>query len=568
MKLFGWFRKKEEEVAEKRASLANPDPWMFEAFGADPSSSGESVNERTALGVSAYYAALRNISQDFGKLPVHAYRKQKNKSRERLDGSRIDRIMQNPNPEMTAMSFKEVMVGNALVHGNAYAEIQLDNANRPVALWPIPSRSVTPYRMSNGQLIYRVKQEQREVVLRPNQVFHLKGIGGDGIVGYSIIQEAKHSLGLGLAAQKSAGKFYANGARLSGVLQCPVALEDQARKNLKESWVAAYQGSGNAGKTPLLEEGIEFKAISISPEDAQFIEQQKFTVTEICRWFNIPPHKLMDLERATFSNIEHQAIAYQQDAIQPWAVRFEQEAKRKLISQSDVYIEVNIDALLRADTATRFEVYSKAIASGIRTMNEVRQLENLEPKEGGDELFANGGLMPISKLLADDPVMPPVAPAPDPEPQPEEDQQEPEEDSRSDLMANLVNAHVDVLSSAYSSLMTMEQDKASKAEKRGDLAEWADEFYSGHPDYVRARIGSSLEAHARTVWAVTKNGAMPQWAELAVQEAIVEASKRHAEASRESINNGIDPEDFSAERAEIFAADELRNINKLIEEMK
>ena len=206
-------------------------------------------------------------------------------------------------------------------------------------------------------------------------------------MGYSPITLAKDCIGLGLAAERFGASFFSNGARLGGILQHPAKLSQEAADRLRESWGNAYGGSGNTGKTAILEEGMNFTQLGIPPDDAQFLETRKFQVDDIARWYGVPPHMVGSMESATFSNIEHQQIEYVTHTLRSWLVRWEQELQRKIYMDDTIFPQFIVDGLLRGDTKTRYESYRVARETGWLSVNEIRGLENLNPIDGGDQFI-------------------------------------------------------------------------------------------------------------------------------------------------------------------------------------
>ena len=238
------------------------------------------------------------------------------------------------------------------------------------------------------------------VYLLPEDVLHIPALGFDGLVGYSPIAMAKNSIGVGLACEEYGAKFFANGAAPSGVLEHPGTIKDITR--LRESWNAIYGGSKNAGKVAILEEGMHYSPISISPNEAQFLETRKFQVDEIARIFHVPPHMIGDLERSTFSNIEQQSLEFVKYTLEPWLVRWEQSMARVLISPSDkaqYFIKFNVDGLLRGDYQSRMSGYATARQNGWMSTNDIRELENLDripAEDGGDLYLINGNMTKLA----------------------------------------------------------------------------------------------------------------------------------------------------------------------------
>ena len=270
----------------------------------------------------------------------------------------------------------------------------------------MPDR-MTVDRDKNGHLYYKYTKsgddaptmETGSVILDPSEVLHVPGLGFDGLVGYSPIAMAKNAIGLAIAAEEYGSKFYANGAAPSGVLEHPGTLKDPAR--VRDSWNSTFGGSSNSHKVAVLEEGMKYTPISISPNEAQFLETRKFQINEIARIFRVPPHMVGDLEKSSFSNIEQQSLEFVKYTLDPWVVRWEQALYRTLLSEEEkktLFFKFNVEGLLRGDYASRMNGYATARQNGWMSANDIRELEDLDriPAElGGDLYLVNGNMLPL-----------------------------------------------------------------------------------------------------------------------------------------------------------------------------
>lgn len=349
--------------------------------------SGQYVDEDVALRYATVWRCIDVTAKAIGILPQSVYEKTKTGRKERLDGV-IRWILHNqPNPEMNPYQFKHALVTHLLSWGNAYCEIERDSADRPLWLWPLTPDRVKPFRdASSQQIIYRVRnQGAADSELEARNVLHLRGLGFDGLIGYSPIRKAAESIGLGLAMEEFGASFFGNGSHMGGYLTHPQRLSDPARKNLEDS-LQKRSGRKNAGKWLVLEEGLTPQQMSIPPDEAQFLESRKHHPIEICRWFGVPPHKVFQLERATWNNIEHQNLEFASDAVQPIVTQFEQEADLKLfgrVNRGVLYTKFNMAALLRGDQKSRFEAYEIGHRNGWLNADEIRALEDMNPIPGG-----------------------------------------------------------------------------------------------------------------------------------------------------------------------------------------
>lgn len=379
--------------------------WQGGWFGGTATAAGTRVTPNTALEVAAVWACVRVISETVGMIPLNIYRRDGAGGKYRASDHPLHHILHNePNPEMTSTSFRTTLQAHILTHGNAYVEIVRNARGNPIALWPLQPDRVSIRRSERGMLEYRVQGDVGGVVsLQQHDVLHIQGLSGDGIVGYSPIRAARESIGLSLASEEYGASFFGNGALPGGILTHAGNLGEEAQGRLMRSWEKLHKGSGGAKKVAVLEEGMEWKPMSIPPEEAQFLQTRRFQVEEIARWYNVPLHVIQHLENATFSNIEHQSIEFTTRTIQPWLIRWEQELNRKLLgprSRGDngLFIEHLVDGLLRGDIKARYESYKTARYGGWMSANDIRRLENMNPIDGGDVYLVQSNMVPIDKV--------------------------------------------------------------------------------------------------------------------------------------------------------------------------
>lgn len=365
---------------------------------------GVRVDERTALNISAVWAAVSMIAGAVATLPLFFYRRVEGGKEQYREHHLFALLHDRPNNEMGSFVFRELLTQHVLLWGNAYAEIQRDSGNRVVGLWPVTPDRVMPYRNDAGTIRYKVSNGGRrpDADLPADRMLHIRGLGFDGIQGYSVIGMARQSLGLTVAAEKFGAQFFGNGAHASLVAQHPNRMSEAAQKRFKESLKDAITGD-NALSIVVLEEGIEIEKVSIPPDDAQFLETRKLQNEEISRWFNIPPHKIKDLERSTNNNIEQQAIEYVQDTLDPWLGRWKEELTRKLVSPLErgrQFFEFQVKGRLRGDTAAQTDHYARMFANGFYSIDEVRAFEGMNPLPNGlgQRHFIQGAMVPLDRI--------------------------------------------------------------------------------------------------------------------------------------------------------------------------
>ncbi len=367
---------------------------------------GKQINEHTAMQMTAVYSCVRILAETVACLPLHVYKYNSSGGKEKYIKHPLYKLLHDePNPEMTSFSFRETLMSHLLLWGNAYAQIIRNARGEVIALYPLMPNKMTVDRDKNGRLFYLYQRstedvptigKDSQVYLDPTNVLHIPGLGFDGLVGYSPIAMAKNAVGLSMATEEYGAKFFANGAAPGGVLEHPGTIKDPQK--VKDSWNSAYQGSANSHRVAVLEEGMKYQPIGISPEQAQFLETRKFQINEIARIFRVPPHMLADLEKSSFSNIEQQSLEFVKYTLDPWVIRWEQTMCRSLLMESEkpeVFIKFNVDGLLRGDYASRMSGYATARQNGWMSTNDIRELENLDrisAELGGDLYLINGAM--------------------------------------------------------------------------------------------------------------------------------------------------------------------------------
>ena len=377
------------------------------------STAGKNVTERSAMQMTAVYSCVRVLSEAVASLPLHVYKYRSDGGKEKAIDHTLYRLLHDePNPEMTSFVFRETLMTHLLPWGNAYAQVIRNGKGEVIALYPLMPNRMQVNRNEKGQLYYQYTtssddaptMEGSAVVLMPEDVLHIPGLGFDGLVGYSPIAMAKNAIGLAIATEEYGAKFFANGAAPSGVLEHPGTIKDPQR--VRDAWMSQFGGSHNSGKVAVLEEGMKYTPISISPEQAQFLETRKFQINEIARIFRVPPHMVGDLEKSSFSNIEQQSLEFVKYTLDPWVIRWEQSLQRTLLSSEDkkeYFFKFNLEGLLRGDYASRMSGYATARQNGWMSANDIRELENLDriPAElGGDLYLINGNMLPLENAGA------------------------------------------------------------------------------------------------------------------------------------------------------------------------
>ncbi len=362
-------------------SLSNPAAWLTGLFGT--SKTGVQVSEDNALTFSAVYAAVRIISETIASIPLNVYQAD-GETRVKAVGHPVqDLLAKAPNSVSSTFTFREAMASNLVLHGNAYAKIEMNAAGRPTALIPLNPMKVE-VKVVDGEKVYVFDEKHTYL---DYEMLHFVGLSFNGLVGKSPLSMAREAVAIGLAAQEYGARFYSNGANAGGVITAPGRLNTEVVKRLRESWNRAQSGLGSSHSTAILEEGMKYEKIGLDPEAAQFLQSRKFQVNEIARIFRIPPSYLADLENSsTRANTEQQAIQFVRDCITPYVRRMEVELNRKLFREDEpnLYAYFTMEGLMRGDQKARYEAYATARQWGWLSVNDIRDLENLNPVEGGD----------------------------------------------------------------------------------------------------------------------------------------------------------------------------------------
>ena len=374
---------------EQRAFQEGPLPLtaarVVEWLEGPPTATGIRVSPEGALGLSAVWACVDLVSRDVARTPVPLY-KISGRNRNTADTLALYRLLHDaPNPYMTAYMFKQTLQGHKMLRGNAYANIERNQDSAIVALWPLrPDRMSAPKISAAGTLLYTYHMPNGEpTILTQSEVLHIRGLSPDGMVGYSPIAVHRETIGWALALRSYGVAFFGNNANPSGVLQTDARLSDEAAGRLKSSWEDAHRGLTNAHRVAVLEQGVKWQSIGVPPEDSQYLESTKFSRYEICASiYHVPPHKIGELDRATFSNIEEQQLDYEGSTLDAEYAMWEQQLNKDLIlpsQQGGYYFEFNRNALVRATIEKRTTAYASGIDHGWITRNEVRERENLNP---------------------------------------------------------------------------------------------------------------------------------------------------------------------------------------------
>lgn len=377
-----------------RSSLATPDEWLVKALGGGKTWTGETVSEYEALQIPAVLSCVRVLSETGAGMPLFVYRRTANGGREKAGDHPVYRLIHDePNPEQTPFEFKEMMIGHVCLWGNFYAQLIMDGKGIVRQMWPLRPDWMTVKRpTADGPKVYEYRREDgSQRMFMEDEILHVAGLTStrDPLKGLSPVAWQRECLGWDRAAHKFSSKLFANGVKPSGILQVPGRLRAASEANLSKSFNDEYSKAENAHKAIILEEGVKWVQTTIPPNDAQFLETIKFSRSEIAGWYRVPLHLIGDLERATFSNIEHQDLGLAKHTMRPWCARIEQRMTKSLLGsreRSTYFVEFSMNELMRGDAKSRSEFYGAGIRDGYLKVNEVRAWENLNAVPGGDVL--------------------------------------------------------------------------------------------------------------------------------------------------------------------------------------
>ncbi len=431
--------------------ITRPDRWLSSRFSERINTlAGVPITADTAMSVSAFYAGARYLSQTVGNISWRVKRYTTGGGSEIADRHPVDYLLfRRPNPEWSSLQFRETLVQWAIRWGNGYAEIERDDRGLPVALWPIHPETVTPVRSPNAPyaLTYEVSTNGSKVVLAARDVFHIRGYG-DNEVGLSVIQFASESIGRAKAIQLFGAAFFGNGMQPSGVVVNKKPLKPDGLQRQKDEWAETHVGVRNKLKTFFLDNDATFIPTTVNARDSQLTEIEAHMVTEIARWIGVPPHKIMDLSRAHFANIEHQSIEVVVDSISPWVTRFQDEADYKLFgaqNRQGFWTEMDLKDLLKGDQKATMEYRRGMVMIGALSPNEIREEDGRNKIKHGDLYVMQGQMVTLEQIedgkqsalptsMPDPNAEPPADPAADPNAEPSDLVYDPLDMSMADMI--------------------------------------------------------------------------------------------------------------------------------------
>lgn len=399
-----------------KADTLEANPSGSRMFFAGRTYAGVNITPDSALKTAAVWACVQYITKAVSQLPWRVMKEDGKGGSEMMPTHPVDwMIYHRPCPDMGSFSWRQAMLGTALLWGNAYAEIERDNRNGVYALWPIYPDRVCVRRGPLGLLEYEVWNGYAGRVIVPQEnMFHIRGFG-DGPVGYNVVEYAAQSIGWAQATEIFGSTSFSEGMNPSGIVETPQSLSAPALTALKDELKRLYYGV-KGDRTVILDAGMKFQKLAATLDDSQFVETRQHQIDEICRWFSVPPHKVMHLLRSTFNNIEHQSIEVVVDTVTPWVKIFEEEANYKLFgpqNRQGFFTKMNLRGLLRGDNASRAQYYKELWSIGALTVNDILGFEDMNGiGPDGDTRFVQNVYIPLDQAL--DPAGPANLGGPDP----------------------------------------------------------------------------------------------------------------------------------------------------------
>lgn len=492
-------RPPERRNGEVQLLSEEPQGWFMKSINARPSSTGVQVDSFTALNMVTVHACVELIGGTLGSAPLITYERRGSARTRAYSHPSYNRLHTRPNPEVSAAVLYEMMQAHALLWGRTYAEIEYDQAGRFLALWPLlPGRTYARRRGGIKEYVTTLPNGQ-QVVLPSDKVLHVRGLSLRMLDGDDPIHRAKEAIGLGLAAEESAARFFANGQQSTGVLTHPEELDPEARENLRAQWQEMHSGLENAHRVAILEEGMDWKKIGVDPGAAQLLESRQFSVKEIARFFRVPPHMVGDSEGSTSwgTGIEQQTIGFITYTMLRWFTRWEQEINHQLFSERErgrLFSEFLLDGLVRGDQKSRAEWLEIQRRNGVINADEWREKENMNPQEGGQ---GRKYWWPVNMMAADEVLEDDDTPPPDPAAGRASRAQLGQGREQRSLSARrrLRQHHERLFRDAGDRIVKREASgvravvkKWAGAQTKGDLVAALERFYRDHGDYVLRTI--------------------------------------------------------------------------------
>jgi len=473
-------------LLEKRVHPATPTQWLIDYFSGNESKSGVKVNEESALYCTAVYACIRLLSSTQASLPLILY-KRLDRGKERARDHPSYKLMHDQaNPEMPAYIFRETLMAHMFIYGNAYAQKVKNASGKIVQLWPLrPDKMIIERDENTKELIYNYDGVSPRKIFKKSEILHIPGLGFDGIQGYSSIKLLNEAIGLSLATEQFGAMFFGEGTHPSGVVTLPPDknLGKDPDSPFIKSLKTGFAGLGKSHKLMVLEEGMKLDLVGVEPEKAQALQTRQHQVTEIARFYGVQPHMIGDLTRSTNNNIEEQGLEFVIYTLRPGLVRWEQFLNMQLLTEQEhggYFFEHLIDGLLRGDTESRAQFYKDGIGNGWFSPNDVRDMENKNPIDGGDRYFVPMNMVPLDKV---DDVLDKQQVQKNPQNEPKEPDKKPKKDKKS-----LQTAYKRLFFDALNRINKRETADFERIERKKSLIDSIDDYYQEFPDFMEKNL--------------------------------------------------------------------------------
>lgn len=525
----------------KRRSWAPDDDRWYQAAGWI-SQAGLEVTETTALNVMTVASCVKVLSETVAQVPLISYRRLARGKERALKHPLYSVLHDRANPLMTSFQFRLTLTSHVARWGNGYAWIERDKVDRVKALWPLAPDRMTPKLDNSGAFVYEYNPHRGgKITYQPSDIFHVYGLGYGGLVGYSPIAIMRDAIGLAKAMEQFGSKFFKQGAKPSAVLSHPDSLGPETRESIEKSLQQQWGGLDNHHKLIVLEEGMQLLEVGMPADDVKFLASRKFQRAEIAGWYRVPLHMIQDLERSTNNNIEHMGIEFGVYSMGPWFVNWEQAIALRLFEDDapEYFAEFKSDGLMRGDAKSEAEAMWSRFQMGAMSPNDIREIKNENPVEGGDQLFVPLNMVPLNR---------PIPPSTDGE---TKTRSLPMETRSAEYRRRLAVSYQRVFEDAVARILRRERaDVMRQAEKdlakrsASDLSTWMEAFYESHQEFIRQNMAAPTEAFAEAirVAAVEELGAEVAASEISefLDEYMAAYAKRHAYSSLGQLRQVLD----------------------------
>lgn len=493
MKIFGF----QIQRAERRASKSDSESAWLGGAGSN-SAAGVSVTPDSALQATAVYGCVRILAETLGMIPLNVFKRGENNSRSKATDHPLHKLLHDsPNERQTSIEFREMLMGHLALRGNAYAQIIFAKNGSVMELRPIHPDHIELKVLDEMRWFYSYRSpiSNKNFNLRSDEVLHLKGVSLDGWTGLSPIDTLRDVVGTTMAADEHSARFFGNNARPGGVLTYPTKLNAKELQNLRESWERVHNGPQNSNKVAILEGGLKWESVSMTNEQSQFLQNRQFQITEIARIFRIPPHMIGDLTKSSFSNIEQQSQEFVTYTMMPWFVRWEQAILKSLFSEKEqqtFFAEFNTNALLRGDTTARGQYYQLARVNGWMNIDEIRELENMNPLPDG---LGQTYMQPLNmKTLGEDDPSPSTEPTVEPSTEPTDPEDSTTTPDATQSRAMKAAATV-LFEDLIGRIVRKEQKAIQSGAKRENFIEWKQEQFAKNELMLRDNLRPAVNLY-------------------------------------------------------------------------